>query len=906
MGIELGSIKKSLIGHHNRTKNTFRLVENKYPLFDNENESLFLLTRDHFFSITSPQIDSVLTNFLRYRDFHRIKRLVADVFVVLGVFIAFGFILKYATLLDGYDTILKILSSKPVSVLFGISIFAIIILWHDFYEDKSHPVQMPKVKKIPQKDIDEIKGVGFKFGRYVHLDIISFANEELLEILCMYYKNGSVDLLGIYEELIDESYEVKQILRRAGLQLDSSVLQNENIQFNELENISVSALRDLFVYIAEEGVLSEASQLGLESLFLAITKVVPDLSKYLQKNNINLDILREVCVYEYDLIRRKKRGRYLDPNVPYFRKGGIANQWIYGYTFILSHFSKEINKEVAESPDIFGIGHDEEVDAIISVLGKLANKNALLIGEPGVGKSSIILGLAQRINYADVPEQLRSKRIIQLDLNNLVATAQKYSNLEELVIKTMKELEKAGNTILYIDEIQQLIPSKEGDSGYNLAGILLPYVLNSKFPIIGTINYADYKKFFYSNESLRQSFTNIEIKEISANDAMKILESKVPVLEKNFNCFLTFPALAAAVDISQRYIKDRKLPSSAVQTIEATCAWAQSNGVEKVTAEHVSKAVSLQKNINITAIDQEESNRLMKLEENIRSRVVGQDEAVTAIAEALRRARTDIRNPNKPIGTFLFMGPTGVGKTHVAKVVAEEFFNVKDSMIRVDMSEYQDVSSVEKFLGSSSGGGVLGQESISLIDKIKSNPHSVVLFDEIEKAAPSILDLFLQIFDDGILTSSLGETVDFTNAIIICTSNIGSKILLDSLNQKDVLWEEAESRALLELRQSIKPELLNRFDKIIVFAPHDLNNLSKIATLLLTDLAKRLLEKGITVTWSEQIPMLIANKSNEPGFGARPMRRYIQDKIEGQIAKGIIEQQVKPGEEIVIKESWIT
>ncbi|MGI5897954.1 MAG: AAA family ATPase [Candidatus Dojkabacteria bacterium] len=906
MGIELGSIKKSLIGHHNRTKNTFRLVENKYPLFDNENESLFLLTRDHFFSITSPQIDSVLTNFLRYRDFHRIKRLVADVFVVLGVFIAFGFILKYATLLDGYDTILKILSSKPVNVLFGISIFAIIILWHDFYEDKSHPVQMPKVKKIPQKDIDEIKGVGFKFGRYVHLDIISFANEELLEILCMYYKNGSVDLLGIYEELIDESYEVKQILRRAGLQLDSSVLQNENIQFNELENISVSALRDLFVYIAEEGVLSEASQLGLESLFLAITKVVPDLSKYLQKNNINLDILREVCVYEYDLIRRKKRGRYLDPNVPYFRKGGIANQWIYGYTFILSHFSKEINKEVAESPDIFGIGHDEEVDAIISVLGKLANKNALLIGEPGVGKSSIILGLAQRINYADVPEQLRSKRIIQLDLNNLVATAQKYSNLEELVIKTMKELEKAGNTILYIDEIQQLIPSKEGDSGYNLAGILLPYVLNSKFPIIGTINYADYKKFFYSNESLRQSFTNIEIKEISANDAMKILESKVPVLEKNFNCFLTFPALAAAVDISQRYIKDRKLPSSAVQTIEATCAWAQSNGVEKVTAEHVSKAVSLQKNINITAIDQEESNRLMKLEENIRSRVVGQDEAVTAIAEALRRARTDIRNPNKPIGTFLFMGPTGVGKTHVAKVVAEEFFNVKDSMIRVDMSEYQDVSSVEKFLGSSSGGGVLGQESISLIDKIKSNPHSVVLFDEIEKAAPSILDLFLQIFDDGILTSSLGETVDFTNAIIICTSNIGSKILLDSLNQKDVLWEEAESRALLELRQSIKPELLNRFDKIIVFAPHDLNNLSKIATLLLTDLAKRLLEKGITVTWSEQIPMLIANKSNEPGFGARPMRRYIQDKIEGQIAKGIIEQQVKPGEEIVIKESWIT
>jgi len=597
--------------------------------------------------------------------------------------------------------------------------------------------------------------------------------------------------------------------------------------------------------------------------------------------------------------------KYLDPDQPYYRKGGIWKQILYGYTFILSHFSKEINKEIAETNDIFGIGHDEEVENLVSVLGKVTNKNALLIGEPGVGKSSIILGLAQRINRGDVPIQLKDKRIIELDINALIAHSQNTGSMEELIIKAMTELSKAGNTILYIDEIQQIVPTKAQESGHTIAGIMLPYILNSKFPIIGSINYADYKKYFYSNESLRQSFTNIEIKEISAADALTILESKIPSLERNFGCFITFPALVSSVEISQRYIKERKLPSSAVQTIEATCSWAQANGIQKITSEHVSKAISLQKNINITEINQEESNKLIKLEENIKNRVVGQDEAVTVISEALRRARADIRNPNKPIGSFLFIGPTGVGKTYLAKVVGEEYFGAEDTIIRLDMSEYQEISSINKFLGSSDGESILSQTEISLIDRIKRNPHTVVLFDEIEKAHPDILNLFLQIFDEGRLTSNQGETVDFTHAIIICTSNIGSKILLDSLSEQNIMWEEAKERVLLELRQVMKPELLNRFDDIIVFQPHDMSNLSKIAVLELNQLAKRLSEKEITLIWSEQIPMLIANKANDPGNGARPLKRYIQDNIEGQIAKAIIEQTLKPGEEIEIKESWI-
>ncbi|MHC1716917.1 MAG: AAA family ATPase [Candidatus Dojkabacteria bacterium] len=905
MALDLGSTKKTLIGYHNKKKNSFGLIEKNFPVSVDEDESLFTLTRDHFFTITSPQIDSVLKNFLRYKNFNDVKRLIANILVLPGLVIAFGYILKYSTLLDSYPAILKIFDSSILSILFGISILSVIILWHDFFEDKSHPIQLPKVKKISQKDIDEIKATGFKFGRYSHLETINFADEQILEYLCIFTKNSEFQTLSLYKDLIENNFEVQQIIRKSGIELDTKTFEEEGVTEETVPNYPQTAIKSLLTYAIEEALLTESKELQPQHLFLAITKIYPSLQKLLKKNNVGIDILREVCVYNNGEITRNQKTKYLDPNIPYYKKGGVAKQWIYGYTFILSHFSKEINAIVAQSRDVFGIGHDEEVDSLVSALGKLSNKNALLIGEPGVGKSSLILGLAQRINSADVPLQLKDKRIIEFDLNGLIAISKKDGNTEELIIKAMNELEKAGNTILYIDEIQEIIPRKAEESGHSIAGILLPYILNSKFPIIGSINYSDYKKYFYSNESLRQSFTNIETKEVSGADALRILETKVYSLEKNFSCYITFPALVAAVDLAQRYIKERKLPSSAVQTIETTCSWAQSNGIDKITAEHVSKAISLQKNINITAIDQEESNRLMKLEENIKSRVVGQDEAVLAITEALRRARTDIRNPNKPIGTFLFIGPTGVGKTHLAKVVGEEFFSIEENIIRLDMSEYQDINSINKFLGSSGDENILGQSSISLVDKIKSNPYTVVLFDEIEKAHPQILDLFLQLFDEGRLTSNQGETVDFTNSIMICTSNIGSKILLDALEKDKSLWDEAKNRALLELRQSIKPELLNRFDKVIVFSPHDISNLSQIAILLLNDLAKRLSEKGITITWSDQIPMLIANKSNEPGMGARPMKRYIQDRIEGQIAKGLIENTIKSGEEISIKESWI-
>lgn len=902
MAIDFSSKQKTLLGMHNKKNNTFSVITKNYPLPEDSNQSVFLLTRDHFLSITIPQVNYLLSSNPKYVKFENIRNIILNVLILPGLVIAVGFVLKYTSLLDSFPKLLNILNSSVINVLFGFSMLGIIMLWYDFYSKKSHPINLPLVKRIPQKDIDEINTVGFKFGRYGHLEIVNHISDESINLLNQFTSNNFFSTLACYKELIGNNYEVQQILRRSGLELNHTLLEEKKIDETKVSNIPDESITTMLVYATEEALLTNSKDVQPQHIFLAISKIFPALQKYLQKNNLTLDILREVVIYQNMLI--EKQVKYFNPDTAYFRKGGIAKPWIYGHTFILNHFSKEINKSIAESSDTFGIGHDEEVESLISTVGKISNRNALLVGESGVGKSSIILGLAQRINTGNVPLQLKDKRIIGLDINSLIANSQNQSNMEELIIKAMSELAKAGNTILYIDEIQQIIPARANESGQSIAGMMLPYILKSKFPIIGSINYADYKKYFYSNESLRQSFTNIEINEVSANDTLTILESKIPSLEKNFNCYITIPALVVAVEVSQRYIKDRRLPSSAVQTIETTCSWAQANGVQKITAEHVLKSISLQKSINITEIDQEESNRMIKLEENIKNRVVGQDEAVIAICESLRRARADIRNPNKPIGSFLFIGPTGVGKTYLAKVVGEEYFGTQDNIIRLDMSEYQETSSISKFLGSS-GGNILGQTEISLVDRIKRNPHTVILFDEIEKAHPEILNLFLQMFDEGRLTSTYGETVDLTNSIIVCTSNIGSKILLDALSEKNTMWEEAKERVLLELRQVMKPELLNRFDNIIVFSPHDISNLTHIATLELNDLAKRLAEKDITIKWSEQIPMLIANKSNEPGMGARPIKRYIQDRIEGQIATGIIEQNIKAGEEIEIKESWI-
>ncbi len=900
MSVSIEKNNLTVHGYHNKNSNRVGLISKSYPVLVETPADHFLLTKNHYFTTSSHTIKKVLGNFESISRFNDIKTKFANILILPGLLISIAYILQLAGLTTQVAILEYILTSNITSFFFWLSTLGVIILWHEFYKSKTSSVKLPLIEKISEKELELMKSEGIKFGRYANRELTHFLSEETISLLTQFISKDEIKTLKLYLASCQDELTQK-VLKRSAVEINAQILKDANVTTKNLPNYPLEGLRSILVYALEEALLTEHQSIEPVHIFLGLTKIFSSTIKLVQSQEASINTLRGATRFEKF---KGKRFSFFDISTPYFARGGIAKNWIYGYTYVLNHFSSDVNLKVTESSDRFGIGHEKEIEALVSILGRSTKKHALLIGEAGVGKSSLIKGVAQMINSGEVPPVLLDKRIVQLDVNGLIAYSSGAKNLEAVVQKAMGELSKAGNTILYIDEIQEIVPAKAESSGHSIAGILLPYILDGKFPVVGTVNHADYKKYFYTNESFRQSFTNVEVAELSIEDTIRILETKIEQMEDMYNLYITYPAIVASAELAQRYVTDRMLPDSSVNVFESAASWGQSNNVKQLTAEHVSKAVSLQTNIPVESIDTDETEKLIKIEQKIKNKVVGQDEAIVALAEALRRARVGIRSENKPMGVFLFIGPTGVGKTHLAKVLAQEYFENAEDIVRLDMSEYQEEGSVNRFLGSQKDGGY-SQGEVTLLDRVKRNPYTVLLFDEIEKANPKVLDLFLQLFDEGRLTSSVGQTVDFTNTIIICTSNIGSHIMLENLSKKENMWEDIKNKVTIELKQKIRPELYNRFDKIITFSPHTIEDLTNIAVLLLDDLAKRMLDKGMTLKWGSAIPALLADKTNEPEFGARPLKRYIQEKIEGKIATEIIENGLKSGDTVEIRDSWI-
>ncbi|SDI91613.1 ATP-dependent protease ATP-binding subunit ClpC [Alteribacillus bidgolensis] len=612
------------------------------------------------------------------------------------------------------------------------------------------------------------------------------------------------------------------------------------------------------------------------------------------------------------------------------------------------------------------IGRSKEIERVIQVLSRRTKNNPVLIGEPGVGKTAVAEGLAQSIISNEVPEILRNKRVMTLDMGTVVAGTKYRGEFEDRLKKVMEEIRQAGNVILFIDELHTLIGAGGAEGAIDASNILKPSLARGELQCIGATTLDEYRKYIEKDAALERRFQPIQVDEPTTEESIQILAGLRDRYEAHHRVTITDEAIAEAVKLSDRYISDRFLPDKAIDLIDEAGSkvrlrsytappnlkeleqkleetrkekdasvqsqefekaaslrdseqrlreeldkmkneWKEKQGQEntEVTPEDIAQVVASWTGIPVSKLAEEETDRLLKMEDILHSRVIGQEEAVNAISKAIRRARAGLKDPKRPIGSFIFLGPTGVGKTELARAVAETLFGDEDSVIRIDMSEYMEKHATSRLVGSPPG-YVGFEEGGQLTEKVRRHPYSVILLDEVEKAHPEVFNILLQVLEDGFLTDSKGRRVDFRNTAIIMTSNVGASLLRRNKNVGFTTQSEGEKfqdmrdKVMGELKNTFRPEFLNRLDEIIVFHSLEKEHIKKIVVLMTEQLQKRLAEQGINVELTEEAQNKISDEGFDPEYGARPLRRALQKQVEDRLSEELLRGKIQKGDTAVI------
>ena len=702
----------------------------------------------------------------------------------------------------------------------------------------------------------------------------------------------------------------------------------------------------------------ESTEIGSEHLLIAVlkhldctaVKIILSLKANIQK--IYVDIMSACGV---DGSTAKKEFVSL-------KKG--KNKSKASATPTLDQFSRDMTMDARMGNLDPVIGREKEIERVLQILSRRMKNNPCMVGEPGVGKTAVAEGIAYLIAAGDVPDTVRDKRLLSLDLSSMVAGYKYRGEFEERIKKVIAEVKNAGNVILFVDELHTIIGAGGAEGAIDASNILKPSLSRGEIQMIGATTRAEYRKYIEKDAALERRFQPVYVEEPTNEETVEILKGLRPAYEEHHHVEISDQALETAVSLSVRYISDRFLPDKAIDLMDEACSrkrlgfgkkakktlpleleiqalsddlenLLEAGGIDEaaellkkqrkleakldkmkqnknaknvvVDAEDIADVVSVWTKIPVNKLTEQESKRLERLEEELHKRVVGQNEAVDAVAKAIKRSRVGLKDPKRPVGSFLFLGPTGVGKTELSKALAEAVFGSEDALIRVDMSEYMEKHSVSKLIGSPPG-YVGFEEGGQLSEKVRSNPYSVILFDEIEKAHSDVFNILLQVLDDGHITDSQGRKVDFKNTIIIMTSNTGAQRIIDpkklgfvTASNADTEHEDMKKNVMDEVKQNFKPEFLNRIDDIIVFRALTEDDVRNISNLLLKELKQRVASQmEIQLKFGDAVKKLIFEKGYDKKYGARPLKRAIQTNIEDELAEAVLKGEIKRGDTVQV------
>ena len=695
--------------------------------------------------------------------------------------------------------------------------------------------------------------------------------------------------------------------------------------------------------------------IGTEHLFLALIREGEGVAaQILMAMGLNFDIARQ------EIISLLKDGKEkVKPGAESAKDASTPS---------LNQYGRDLTEMARDGKLDPIIGREKEIERIIQILSRRTKNNPALIGDPGVGKTAIAEGLAQKIIQGNIPETLKGKRVVTLDISSMVAGSKYRGEFEERLKNVMNEIRESKNVILFIDEMHTIIGAGGAEGAIDASNILKPALSRGEIQAIGATTLDEYRKHVEKDPALERRFQPVTVGEPTKEEALQILEGLRDKYEAHHKVKITDEAIAAAVDLSDRYIADRFLPDKAIDLIDEAASrvrikiftappdlkkleeeiaamekekseaiglqeyeraakirdsiksireqlednkksWTEKTSSKDsvVTEEDIAAIVSSWTGIPVTKLAEEESKRLINLESILHNRVIGQNEAVSAVSKAIRRARVGLKDPKRPVGSFIFLGPTGVGKTELSKALAEALFGDENAMIRIDMSEYMEKHTVSKLIGSPPG-YVGYEEGGQLTEKVRRKPYSVILLDEIEKAHPDVFNILLQILDDGRLTDGKGRTVDFKNSVVIMTSNIGVGTIrkqavlgfATSTNEKEDAYEKMKDNILEELKKSFRPEFLNRIDEVIVFHQLEQEHLKQIVDLMLKSLLDRIREMDINIEVTDKAKALLAEKGYDQAYGARPLRRAIQKMVEDRLSEEMLKGEINPGADLLI------